>query len=217
MKLHLVVTGTDTSIGKTIFSAALAHALNAYYWKPIQSGTDEPTDSEIVQKVGRIPKNRIIPEAWKLKTPVSPHLSAAIDGVEINPNTINLPIINDPIIIEGIGGLLVPITKKYLFIDLIKLWNLPTILCARTSLGTINHSLLSLESLRNRNIKVLGIAFIGDPQPEVEKTIADIGRVKYLGRLPKIDPIEPDTLHQNFQKYFIKSILQEKFYEQFTI
>ncbi|AHA27497.1 dethiobiotin synthase [Candidatus Liberibacter americanus] len=216
MKLRLVITGTDTSIGKTIFSAALANALNAYYWKPIQSGMDEETDSEIVQRIGGLPKHHIIPEAWKLKKPISPHLSAAIDGIEINPSKINVPIINHHIIIEGTGGLLVPIKNKYLFIDLIKRWNFPTILCASTSLGTINHCLLSLESLRNRNIKVLGIAFIGDPQPEVEKTITNIGRVQYLGRLPKITPIEPDILHQNFQKYFAKSLLQEKFYEQFT-
>ncbi|MBY7649047.1 MAG: ATP-dependent dethiobiotin synthetase BioD [Candidatus Liberibacter europaeus] len=216
MKLRLVITGTDTSVGKTVFAAMLTRALNAHYWKPIQSGMDEETDSETVQRIGLVPKNRIIPEKWRLKTPASPHLSAAIDGVKIDPKKIDPPNINYPIIIEAVGGLLVPITQQYLFIDLISHWKFPTILCSRTSLGTINHSLLSLESLRNRNIEVVGIAFIGDPQPEAEKTITTIGRVKYLGRLPKIDPIEPNILYQNFHKYFVKSLLQKKYYESFT-
>ncbi|KGB27194.1 ATP-dependent dethiobiotin synthetase BioD [Candidatus Liberibacter solanacearum] len=213
MNLRLVVTGTDTSVGKTIFSSALVHALNAYYWKPIQAGMKEKTDSEIVQEIGRVPQSHIIPEKWKLKTPASPHLSAEIDGVIIDPKTIDPPQLNHPIIIEGAGGLLVPLTTKYLFIDLIERWKFPTILCARTSLGTINHTLLSLEALRHRNIKVLGVAFIGDSMPKVEKTITKIGQIPYLGRMPKIDPMDPDILHQKFYKNFAQSLLKKNFYE----
>ncbi|ACT56960.1 dethiobiotin synthase [Candidatus Liberibacter asiaticus] len=216
MKLRLVIVGTDTSVGKTIFASALVHALNAYYWKPIQSGMYEETDSKTIHRIGRIPKSHIIPEKWKLRTPASPHLAAEIDGVIIDPATINPPDINDSIIIEGIGGLLVPLTTEYLFIDLIERWQFPIILCARTSLGTINHSLLSLETLRNRNINIIGIAFIGDSMPKVEETIVKIGRIPHLGRLPKIDPIDPDVLHQKFQEHFTQSLLQKYFYESLT-
>ncbi|MBA5724132.1 dethiobiotin synthase [Candidatus Liberibacter sp.] len=213
MNLRVVITGTDTNVGKTVFAAALTHALRACYWKPIQAGLDQETDSEVIQKIGNIPKNRILPEAWKLKTPVSPHIASVIDGVKIDPEILYPPKINSPLIIEGAGGLFVPLTEHDLFIDLLERWQFPTILCARTSLGTINHSLLSLESMRSRNIRVLGIAFIGDPQPKTEKTIIEVGRVRYLGRLPRFDHLEPKILHKSFRKNFLKSPLWKNDYD----
>lgn len=202
MTSRLVVTGTDTGIGKTVFSAALASALGAGYWKPVQSGLDGETDSETVSRLGNLPPQRIFPEAWRLATPASPHLSAEIDQVTIQPETLEPPQTNAPLVIEGAGGVLVPLTRQHVFADLFTRWRLPVILCARTTLGAISHALLSLEALRSREIAVLGMAFIGDPQPDTERTIAEMGRVRRLGRLPRLDPLTPEALHRSFRSQF---------------
>lgn len=202
MNLRLVITGTDTGIGKTVFSAALTDALGACYWKPVQSGLDEETDSETVLRLARIPSHRILPEAWRLKTPVSPHLSAEIDAVTINPYALEPPHTDSPLIIEGAGGLLVPLTRHETFADVFARWQIPTILCARTGLGTINHSLLSLEAMRQRRIPVFGVALIGDALPDTERIIEEMGDVRILGRLPRLEPLTPDSLRQTFREHF---------------
>jgi dethiobiotin synthetase len=202
MKPRLVVTGTDTGIGKTVFSAALANALGAGYWKPVQSGLDGETDSETVGRLGGLPPQRLFPEAWRLATPVSPHLSAEIDRVTIQPEILEPPETNLPLVIEGAGGVLVPLTRRHVFADLFARWRLPVILCARTTLGAISHALLSLEALRSRGVTVLGIAFIGDAQPDTERTVAEMGQVRCLGRLPRLDPLTPEALHQSFRSHF---------------
>lgn len=209
MNQRIVVTGTDTGIGKTVFSAALTDALGACYWKPIQSGLIEETDSEMVQRLGRIPADRIMPESWRLRTPASPHLSAAIHGVTILPDALSPPETDFPLVIEGAGGLLVPLTRSDTFADVFARWRLPVILCARTALGTINHTLLSLEALRQRLIPVIGIAFIGEAQPDTEEIVAELGSIRRLGRLPKLDPLTPDALRQAFREHFDLSFLQE--------
>jgi dethiobiotin synthetase len=202
MILRLVVTGTDTGIGKTVFSAALTDALGACYWKPIQSGLDGETDSETVSRLGEIPPDRILPEQWRLNTPVSPHLAAAIDKITLHPDGLSLPESTLPLIVEGAGGLLVPLTRGEVFADVFARWQLPVILCARTGLGTINHTLLSLEAMRQRLIPVLGVAFIGDAHPDTEHIIVEMGRTRRLGRLPRLDPLTPDTLRQSFRAHF---------------
>lgn len=209
MSLRLVITGTDTGIGKTVFSAALTDALGACYWKPIQSGLDEESDSETVLRLGRIPSRRILPEAWRLKTPVSPHLSAEIDAVTINPYALEPPDTNSPLIIEGAGGLLVPLTRHETFADVFARWQIPIILCARTGLGTINHTLLSLEAMRQRRIPVFGIAFIGDAHPDTQRIIEEMGKIRILGRLPRLEPLTPDTLRQAFLDNFDTSFFRE--------
>jgi dethiobiotin synthetase len=209
VNLRLVITGTDTGIGKTVFSAALADALGACYWKPIQSGLDEETDSETVLRLGRIPSQRILPEAWRLKTPVSPHLSAEIDAVTLDPHALEPPTTNSPLIIEGAGGLLVPLTRHKTFADVFGRWQIPIILCARTDLGTINHTLLSLEAMRQRRIPVLGVAFIGDTYPDTQRIIEEMGDVRVLGRLPRLEPLTPDTLRQAFRENFDTSSFRE--------
>jgi dethiobiotin synthetase len=209
VNLRLVITGTDTGIGKTVFSAALTDALGACYWKPIQSGLTEETDSQTVLRLGRIPPQRILPEAWRLKTPVSPHRSAEIDGVTIDSYALEPPATNSPLIIEGAGGLLVPLTRHETFADVFARWQIPLVLCSRTGLGTINHTLLSLEAMRQRRIPVLGIAFIGDAQPDTQQIIADMGKVRVLGRLPRLEPLTPDTLRREFRKSFDLSSFSE--------
>jgi dethiobiotin synthetase len=209
LNLRLVITGTDTGIGKTVFSAALTDALGACYWKPIQSGLTEETDSETVLRLGRIPPERILPEAWRLKTPASPHLSAEIDRVTLDPYALEPPGTNSPLIIEGAGGLLVPLTRHETFADVFARWQIPVVLCSRTVLGTINHTLLSLEALRQRRIPVLGIAFIGDAQPDTQQIIAEMGKVRVLGRLPRLEPLSPDALRREFRECFDLSSFSE--------
>jgi dethiobiotin synthetase len=209
MTSRFVISGTDTGIGKTIFAAALTGALSAHYWKPVQAGLDEETDSETVKRLSDVPATNILPEAFRLRAPASPHISASLDGVEINTETLQPPLTNNSLIIEGAGGLLVPLTKSVVFADVFARWRIPIIVCARTSLGTINHTLLSIEVLRSRNIPIHGVSFIGDENIETQAIIASLGRVKILGRLPLLTSLTKDTLSQAFQENFNAASFRE--------
>ena len=203
MSQRIVVAGTDTEIGKTVFSAGLAALLGANYWKPIQAGLAGETDSQLVARLGGLSDDRIVPERYSLKTPASPHQAAAIDGVRIALEALEVPDTGGrPLVIEGSGGLLVPLDGTTLYIDVFAGWRLPVVLCARTALGTINHSLLSIEALRHRNLDILGIAFIGDGNTESERVICEIGRVRRLGRLPLLSPLTGSTLRAAFEISF---------------
>lgn len=202
MTRSIVVTATDTDVGKTVFAAALAQALNGYYWKPIQAGVSDGTDSQTVARLSGLPPERILPEAYRLRLPASPHLAAAAEGIKIDPDALQPPGCDAPLIIEGAGGVLVPLSKDRLFADVFARWGLPVILCARTRLGTINHCLLSIEALRARGIPVHGIAFIGDADEAVEATIAELSGARRLGRLPQIDALSQQTLAQAFRDNF---------------
>lgn len=198
----IVVTGTDTDVGKTVFAAALAGALGAHYWKPVQAGLDPSSDADSVAVLSGLPADRILPEAYRLTTPCSPHRAAEIDGVMIEPNRLALPQIDGALVVEGAGGVLVPVRPDLLLADLFARWRSPVVLVARTSLGTINHSLLSIEALRRRAVPILGIAFVGGAQDDSEATIARIGGVKRLGRLPLIDQLDAATLAAAFAAAF---------------
>ena len=197
--MRLVVTGTDTDVGKTIFAAALADALAASYWKPVQAGLDGGGDSAAVARLA--PRARILPEAHRLATPCSPHRAAELDGLAIDPEAL-VPPAADPLVIEGAGGALVPVTRDILFADLFARWHLPVVVVARTGLGTINQSLLTIEALRSRGVAILGIAFSGEAVEDSEATIAAIGRVRRLGRLPRIDPLDAAGLRAGFAAGF---------------
>jgi len=198
----IVVTGTDTGIGKTVFAAGLAGFLDGYYWKPVQAGLAGEADSETVLRLAGLAAHRILPEALRLKTPTSPHLAAEIDGVTIDPARLTPPSTDRPLIVEGSGGLMVPLTRDLLFIDVFARWRAPVVLCARTTLGTINHTLLSIEALRRRDIPLLGVALIGDAHPENARIIAGLGTVSILGRLPLLDPLDADSLAAAFAAGF---------------
>jgi dethiobiotin synthetase len=185
----IVVTGTDTGIGKTVASAALALRLGAAYWKPVQAGLDEETDSETVARLTGV---EILPEAYRLNTPCSPHRAAEIDGVTIDLDRLAPP--PGRVVIEGAGGALVPLTRDLVYADLFARWGLPVVVVARTTLGTINHSLLTIEALRARSIWVGGVIFSGDAMPDSEATICAMGKVRSLGRIPVLDPLTPETL-----------------------
>jgi dethiobiotin synthetase len=197
----IIVTGTDTGIGKTVFASAIAGALGATYWKPIQAGLDPPTDSETVARLAG-PRVQIHPEAWRLKLAASPHLAAEREGLAIDPDALRPPEVDGPLVIEGAGGLLVPVTRNMLFADVFARWGAPVVLVARTTLGTINHSLLSIEALRARGIELIGIAFIGEANEDSEATIAAMGKIRRLGRLPHLDPLTPETLARAFADHF---------------
>ncbi|KQN83745.1 dethiobiotin synthetase [Sphingomonas sp. Leaf67] len=198
----VVVTGTDTDVGKTVFAAALTGALGASYWKPVQAGTDDRTDRQSVARLADVAPERILPEAYALTTPCSPHRAAATDGVTIDLDRLALPQVEGPLVVEGAGGVLVPIVGRTTFGDLFARWQRPVVLVARTALGTINHSLLSIEALRTRGVPLLGVAFIGDSVPDSEETIVRLGNTKRLGRLPRLDPLDPATLAEAFTAHF---------------
>jgi dethiobiotin synthetase len=199
---RIVVTGTDTGIGKTVFSAALVGALDGYYWKPVQSGLEDETDSDTVRRLSGLAAERILPEAYRLKTPVSPHLAAEIDGVVIDPASLVLPPTARPLVVEGAGGLLVPLTSEVVTIDVFARWREPVVLCARTTLGTINHSLLSIEAIRARGIPLAGITFLGEENADSERTIVALGRTRRLGRLPHLAELTAAGLKAAFAAHF---------------
>ena len=198
---RFAITGTDTDVGKTVFAAGLAAHLGARYWKPVQAGLDGETDSETVARLSG-GKALVLPEAYRLNTPCSPHAAARIDGLTIDPARLTLPDGDGPLVVEGAGGVLVPFGADanggLLAADLFARWGMPVVLVARTALGTINHTLLSLEALRARGIAVLGVAFSGPAEPVAEEAIPRIGAVRHLGRLPHLDPLTAETLGAAF-------------------
>jgi dethiobiotin synthetase len=202
MTQSLIITGTDTGVGKTVFAAGLAHALGATYWKPIQCGLADGGDSARVQALAGLAPDHILPEAYRLEMAASPHRAAEAEGVEITLSRLGLPRVEGPIVVEGAGGLMVPINRQTLMIDLFASWRLPVVLVARTALGTINHSLLSIEALNGRNIPILGIAFVGDEITDTERTIVEMGNVRRLGRLPRLDTLTPARLANAFAAHF---------------
>lgn len=192
----VIVTGTDTDVGKTVFAAGLAQALRAAYWKPVQSGLDGETDSQMVARLA--PDALVLPEAYRLTAPCSPHEAARIDGVEIEDAALDLPATERVLVIEGAGGVLVPYRDDLLAADLFARWGLPAVVVARTKLGTINHTLLTLEALRARGVAVAGVVFIGKAEPVAEQAITAISKTAHLGRLPHLDPLNADTMAAAF-------------------
>lgn len=202
MSRAFVIVGTDTNVGKTVFAAALADALGAHYWKPVQSGLEDETDSQTVVRLAGLTPDRILPEVWSLPLPASPHIAARAAGVEIDVAKLTPPQDVSPLVIETAGGVMVPLTDHFLSIDLLARWRLPVIVVARTALGAINHSLLTLEALRRRDIVVQGVAFVGDEDAPAQQTIATMGGVRQLGRLPRLDPLNRETLRAAFAANF---------------
>jgi len=198
------VTGTDTGIGKTLVSAMLMSVLDATYWKPIQAGLDEETDSDFVKRVSGVDSINIIPERFRLETPMSPHGAADIDGVSISLSDFELPDFNSKhLIVEGAGGLIVPINWRDTVLDLIDHLKLPVLLVARSSLGTLNHTLLSIEALRDRNIQVIGVILTGESHPNNKKTLEHFTKLPVVEITP-IENINRDSLIESFNQLTIK-------------
>lgn len=197
-----IIVGTDTNVGKTVFSAALVSGLGCAYWKPVQAGLEGETDSQVVARLSGVSGDLILPEAYRLQHPVSPHLAARADGIEIDINNLNPPLEIKNTIIELAGGVMVPWSDKILSIDIIERWRLPVIVVARTTLGTINHSLLTIEALKKRNILLHGVAFVGDESSGAQLAVSEFGGTRVLGRLPWLDLLTREALLAAFLKNF---------------
>ncbi|MFH5831880.1 dethiobiotin synthase [Halalkalibaculum sp. DA3122] len=197
------VTGTDTGIGKTVISALLTQGLNGTYWKPVQSGLEEETDTQFVQRVTNISSQQFVSEQYRLTEPLSPHASAAIDGIEIEFHKFELPDFETGhLVVEGAGGLMVPLNNEYMIIDLIKYLNLPVLLVSRSELGTLNHTFLSLEALRSRSIDVLGVIMNGPKNDSNRRAIEKYGNIRVLAEIEPLQQIDAPTLQKEFEKHF---------------
>ncbi|MEY4825750.1 MAG: Dethiobiotin synthetase [Cyanobacteriota bacterium] len=178
---RIIVAGTDTNVGKTIVSSLLVSKLDAHYWKPVQCGDlDTGGDSATVKKLSGMKANRIIPEAYRLKLPASPNQAAAAEGITIDKENLKLPNHEGALVVELAGGLMVPLRDDWLQIDQVKVWNLPVVLVARSGLGTLNHTLLSIEALENRNIKVATLILNGEKHEENYNTLRRILKSKIM-------------------------------------
>ncbi len=202
--MKYVIVGIGTDVGKTVVSAIITKALSAYYWKPVQSGDLNFSDTDKVQSyVGD--SFLKIPEKWRLNTPVSPHYAAEIDEVIIKDSDFEIPNVS-PLVIEGAGGLMVPLNNDgLLYLDLLERWKLPVILVSRHYLGSINHTLLSIEALKNRRISIDYVVFNGDENSSTESIIKKIHPdLKYL-RINQLNDLSPDLINLEADK--IKKIL----------
>jgi dethiobiotin synthase len=205
---EIFVTGTDTGIGKTVVSAILTNALQATYWKPIQAGLEEETDTEFVKRTTELPDLQIKDEQYRLNTPMSPHAAAEIDGVSIEIEDFELPdYTTDHLVVEGAGGLMVPINDKDMIIDLISYLDLPVVLVARSTLGTLNHTFLSLEALRKRDIPVLGVVLNGPRHESNYETIEEHGDIKILAEIDELSAMNPNSLSQTFKDNFEQPVM----------
>ena len=202
--MKIFITGTDTNVGKTLISSWIALHTRFSYFKPIQTGTRDGSDSFEVQKLS---DTKIYPEGYAYKEPLSPHLAAKLENDMIDIEKIILPEASN-LIIEGAGGVLVPINDTYLMVDLIKKLGAPVILVARTTLGTINHTLLSLEALRSQNIPVLGVIMNGEKNPQNSNSIELYGRTSVLVEFPKLDSVSMNTLKSVALPQKLKKILE---------
>lgn len=206
------MTGIGTEVGKTVISAILTEALAADYWKPIQSGDLDFTDTMKVQSWISNSKTKFHPEAYRLKTPMSPHAAAAIDGIEINLNQIQLPQTDNFLLAEGAGGLLVPLNDKNCIIDLIQYLQLPVILISKHYLGSINHTLLSIEALRSRNIPIAGLIFNGEAHPTTESIIQEMSGIRALCRINSLESVTKGKIAEEAKRVKDK-FLQLKYSE----
>lgn len=188
------VSGIDTGIGKTLISAILTEKLNADYWKPIQSGDLDQSDSKTVASLISNSRTIIHPETYRLTQPLSPHLSSRLDGISIKIEQMVLPETENHLIVEGAGGLMVPLNENDLIIDLVKKLKLEMILVSENYLGSINHTLLSLAMLKLYNIPVKGIIFNGEENEETENYIVNYTGVEFLGRIPKMQTIDKEVI-----------------------
>ena len=196
------ITGIGTDVGKTVVSSILCELLHATYWKPIQSGDLQNSDSKKIQQWLNNTVE-IIQEAYLFSEALSPHVASKIDGVSINPAMLNLPKTAGNLIVEGAGGWLVPINESGItFADLAEQWNIPIILVSRHYLGSINHTLLTIESIKARNMTIHGIIYVGEPLPDTCEIIEKITGVKTLFSVPLFDKVDTDTI-----KLFVKELV----------
>ena len=195
-----IVTGIGTDIGKTVVSSILAEALKATYWKPVQAGDLDNSDSIKIKKWCS-ESVQVLPEVFRLSQPLSPHSAAEIDNIKITANDLVLPEVDGNFILEGAGGIMVPLNQEgLLFVDLIPMWNLPVILVSRHYLGSINHTLLTAEILQNRGTKIEGVIFVGDENKSTESIILSKTKLKLIARIPIAEEITSEFIKDQAKK-----------------
>lgn len=205
------VTGTDTGIGKTLVSAILCRAWNATYWKPLQTGlADEEGDTPTVRDLAGLSAARIIPPAYAFQAPLAPLAAGDLENVTVNPGRLVLPQVQGPLVVEGAGGLMVPVREDMMIVDLIESLGLPVVLVTRSGLGTINHTLLSLEALRRRGIPVAGVVPVGPPNSGNERDIARFGKTNILFRVPHLDAITETSVAELSGNVPLLDVLQQQ-------
>ncbi len=199
---RIFVTGTDTGVGKTFVSAVLTAGIpGAGYWKPLQTGSSEGTDTQWVRKATGLPEERFFPESHIFAPPLSPHAAAALAGVEIDLAGITLPSWDGPLIVEGAGGVMVPVNSHAFMLDLMRQLALPVLVVARSGLGTINHTLLTVEKLENAGIGVLGVVMNGPLNPGNRRAIENYGKVPVVGETGPLAEITPSVLKRTFEGF----------------
>lgn len=189
------VTGTDTDVGKTVASAWLVQKLKAHYWKPVQSGCIDTRDLETVMELAGCERSRIFDSVYELQEPLSPHEAAVIDGVEIDMDKIVCPEHDGPLIVEGAGGILVPLNDQFLMIDLMKKLALPVIVVARSALGTINHTLMTLRLIEQADLSIKGVIMMGDSKPNNRKAIEHFSKVPVIAEIPYLHELNKEKLN----------------------
>ena len=198
------VTGTDTNVGKTVLSALLVAALDAVYWKPVQTGASEGTDRESMRAWAETSEDRLPLERFRFDPPVSPHLASREGGIRIDIDDFELP--SAPVgrkwIVEGAGGVMVPLNERELMRDLMQRIGFPVIVVARTSLGTINHTLLTLGALRVARLPICGVVLVGDENVENRRAIEHYGDVSVIGHIPILKKINRAALLDVYEKHF---------------
>ncbi len=192
----IFVTGIGTDIGKTVVSAVLVEALRADYWKPVQTGSFFSRDTVEVKRLISNPKSQFHAERYLLKQPMSPHAAAELEGVEIQMDEINLPVTSNHLIIEGAGGLMVPLNRKHFMLDLVQKFDAEVILVVKNYLGSINHSLLSIDVLKSRGVKILGLIINEEPHELSESIILQYSGLKLLGRIGKEETLKKEVIER---------------------
>ena len=200
------VTGTDTNVGKTVLSALLCAGLPGIYWKPIQTGAVEGTDRRMVSSWTGIKEEDLPAEVYLFDDPVSPHLAAQRASAEIDLERIMLPKVTAgmPLIVEGAGGVMVPVNAHQFMTDLMRHLALPVVVAARSTLGTINHTLLSLYQLRDAGLSIRGVVLIGPPNADNKEAIERYGNVQVVGEIPPLEAVKKDTLRHVFANHFAR-------------
>ncbi len=198
----IFVTGIGTDVGKTVVASVLAEALKADYWKPVQTGSFFSTDTAKVQKWVTNPESKFHPEGYLLKQYMSPHAAAELEGIDIDINQLNMPTsTNSTLIMEGAGGLMVPLNRKEFMVDLIKKYDAEVVLVIQNYLGSINHSLLSIDVLKGRGLKILGVVYNGAPHKLSEDIILDYSGLKVLGRINKEKDLNSEVISRYAKEF----------------
>lgn len=202
------VTGTDTNVGKTMVSSILMLALKAYYWKPVQSGE---SDTDYVKRITQLPAERFFSPQYALKASLSLDQAARLENITLDLSHCQLPKTDHPLIVEGSGGVYSPLNDHHHMLDLMAQIKLPVIVVARGTLGTINHTLLTIEAIRQRGLTIEGVIFSGELTLENKNSIEKWGKIRTLFHLPRFNSVTTESIHQWVSEH--QQLIEEAFYE----